>query len=175
MIRLTAKLTTKPINQCGLVAGALGGESIVLLVLVNTLLLKAFAQENLPISDPKVIVWNTIYPFLIIVIFEGWGVFAAWLGTSELKNRTDALLTGFISGIMIGILLEVMWIAQIFSMIAHQLNQYSSLSAGYGNTLLTIGILIIFAILGGILSGFGSYIFYLFKLQSKDRASPQIA
>ena len=92
MIRLTAKLTTNPINQSGLIAGALGGESIVLLVLVNTLLLKAFAQGDLTLSDPKIIAWNTIYPFLIIVIFEGWGVFAAWLGKPGLKSRTDALL-----------------------------------------------------------------------------------
>ena len=171
MIRLTSKLTTNPINQCGLIAGALGGESIVLLVLVNTLLLKAFAQGGLALSDPKVLAWNTIYPFLIIVIFEGWGVFAAWLGTSGLKSRTDALLAGFISGIMIGILLEVMWVAQIISLIAHQLDQYSSLFTGSGNTLLTIGILIIFVVLGGILSGFGSYIFYVFNSQSDDRAA----
>ena len=49
---------------------------------------------------------------------------------------------------MIGILLEVMWVAQIISLIAHQLDQYSSLFTGYGNTLLTIGILIIFVVLG---------------------------
>ncbi|MFZ1898632.1 hypothetical protein [Methanoregula sp.] len=171
MIRLTAKLTTNPINQCGLIAGALGGESIVLLVLVNTLLLKAFLQGGFPLSDPRVIAWNTIYPFLIIVIFEGWGVFAAWLGASGLKSRSDAVLIGFISGIMIGILLEVMWVAQIISLISHQLNQYSHLFMGYGNTLLTIGILIIFVVLGGILSGFGSYIFYVLRLQSGDRAA----
>ena len=53
MIRLTSKLTTNPINQCGLIAGALGGESIVLLVLVNTLLLKAFSQGGFTLSDPK--------------------------------------------------------------------------------------------------------------------------
>ena len=80
-------------------------------------------------------------------------------------------LIGFISGIMIGILLEVMWVAQIISLISHQLNQYSHLFMGYGNTLLTIGILIIFVVLGGILSGFGSYIFYVLRLQSGDRAA----
>ena len=106
MIGLTSKLTTNPINQCGLIAGALGGESIVLLVLVNTLLLKVFSQGGFTLSDRKVLAWNTIYPFLIIVIFEGWGVFAAWLGNSGLKSRTDALLAGFISGIMIGIFLR---------------------------------------------------------------------
>lgn len=72
---------------------------------------------------------------------------------------------------MIGILLEVMWVAQIISLIAHQLDQYSSLFTGYGNTLLTIGILIIFVVLGGILSGFGSYIFYVFNSPSNERAA----
>ena len=39
---------------------------------------------------------------------------------------------------------------------------------GYGNTIVTIAVLMIFVVLGGILSGFGSYIFYLF------RSSPEI-
>ena len=65
MFRLTAKVTTNPINQSGIIAGAIGGESIVLVVLVNTLLLRAFAQGNLPPSDPKVIAWNAVYPFLL--------------------------------------------------------------------------------------------------------------
>ncbi len=168
MYRLTAKLTTNPINQSGLIAGAIGGESIVLVVLVNTLLLKSFAQNNLPLSDPKVLAWNTIYPFLIIAIFEGWGVFAAWLSISQMKTRNDAFLAGFIAGIVIGILLEVMWVAQLISMISHQLSQYTGFSMGYGNTIVTIAVLMIFVVLGGILSGFGSYIFYLF------RSSPEI-
>ena len=53
MFRLTAKVTTNPINQSGIIAGAIGGESIVLVVLVNTLLLRAFAQGNLPSTDPE--------------------------------------------------------------------------------------------------------------------------
>ena len=71
----------------------------------------------------KVLAWNTIYPFLIIAIFEGWGVFAAWLSISQMKTRNDAFLAGFIAGIVIGILLEVMWVAQLISMISHQLSQ----------------------------------------------------
>jgi hypothetical protein len=163
MYRLTSKLTTNPINQSGLIAGAIGGESIVLVVLVNTLLLRAFAQGNLPPTDMKVIAWNATYPFLIIAIFEGWGVFAAWLATSSMKTRNEAFIAGFISGIVIGILLEVMWVAQLFSLIAHQIIPYTGGMAGYGNVFVTIAALILFVILGGILSGFGSYIFYLFK------------
>ena len=169
MIRLTAKITTNPINQSGLIAGALGGESVVLLVLVNTILLKSFAKGDFSINDPMIIAWNTLYPFLIIVIFEGWGVCAAWLGKPGLKNRTDALLAGFISGILIGILLEIMWIAQIISLIGNNLGPYTGLFTGYGNTLLTVGVLIIFVVLGGVLSGFGSYIFYIFKSPPENR------
>ena len=88
---------------------------------------------------------------------------------NRLKNRTDALLAGFISGILIGILLEIMWIAQIISLIGNNLGQYTGLFTGYGNTLLTVGVLIIFVILGGVLSGFGSYIFYIFKSPPENR------
>jgi len=169
MYRLTSKLTTNPINQSGLIAGAIGGESIVLVVLVNTLLIRAFAQGNLPLSDPKIIAWNAVYPFLIISIFEGWGVFAAWLCVSALKNRNEAFLSGFIAGIVIGILLEVMWVAQLISLVSHQLTPYSGIATGYGNTLVTIAVLVIFVLLGGILSGFGSYVFYLFRSSPEAR------
>ncbi len=167
MYRFTSKITTNPINQSGLIAGAIGGESVVLVVLVNTLIIRAFTQENLLPGDPKVIAWNTIYPFLIIAIFEGWGVFAAWLGRAELRSDNDAFIAGFIAGIVIGILLEVMWVAQLVSLIAHQFGSFAGVFTGFGNILVTSGVLVIFVILGGILSGFGSYIFYLFK------ASPQ--
>jgi len=170
MYRLTSKLTTNPINQSGLIAGAIGGESIVLVVLVNTLILRAFAQGNLPPSDPKIILWNAVYPFLIIAIFEGWGVFAAWLCVSALKNRNEAFLAGFIAGIVIGILLEVMWVAQLISLVSHQLIPYSGVITGYGNVLVTITAMIVFVLLGGILAGFGSYIFYLFRSSTEARA-----
>ncbi|ABS56917.1 hypothetical protein Mboo_2403 [Methanoregula boonei 6A8] len=170
MYRLTSKLTTNPINQSGLIAGAIGGESIVLVVLVNTLLIRAFAQGNLPPTDMKVVAWNATYPFLIIAIFEGWGVFAAWLSFSSIRNRNEAFLAGFISGVMIGILLEVMWVAQLLSLLSHQLIPYSGTIAGYGNVLVTVAALILFVLLGGILSGFGSYIFYLFRASPVDRS-----
>jgi len=168
MFRLTSKVTTNPINQSGLIAGAMGGESVVLVVLVNTLILRSFAQSNLPASDPKVIAWNTLYPFLIIAIFEGWGVFAGWLSLSKLTGPNDALLAGFITGVMIGILLEVMWIAQLLSMIAHQFGQYAG-SSIFSNDLATIAILILFVVLGGILSGFGSYIFYMLRTSGQTQ------
>ena len=129
MFRLTAKVTTNPINQSGIIAGAIGGESIVLVVLVNTLLLRAFAQGNLPSTDPEIIAWNAIYPFLIIAIFEGWGVFAAWLCIASIKTRNEAFIGGFIPGIVIGILLEVMWVAQLTSLVSHQVIPYSGIAA----------------------------------------------
>ena len=55
-----------------------------------------------------------------------------------------------------------MWVAQIISLIAHQLDQYSSLFTGYGNTLLTIGILIIFV---GPGNTFRIWILYFLCLQ----------
>ncbi len=170
MFRLTAKVTTNPINQSGIIAGAIGGESIVLVVLVNTLLLRAFAQGNLPSTDPEIIAWNAIYPFLIIAIFEGWGVFAAWLCIASIKTRNEAFIGGFIAGIVIGILLEVMWVAQLTSLVSHQVIPYSGIAAGYGNTFVIIAALVIFVLLGGILSGFGSYIFYLFRSSPEARA-----
>ena len=173
MYRLTSKLTTNPINQSGLIAGAIGGESIVLVVLVNTILLRIFTQGNLPPTDMKVIAWNATYPFLIIAIFEGWGVFAAWLAFSSMKSRNEAFIAGFISGIMIGILLEVMWVAQLASLIAHQIIPYTGSMAeyGYGNVFVTVAALILFVLLGGILSGFGSYVFYLFKSSPGDQVT----
>ena len=160
MIRLTAKLTTNPVNQCGLVAGAIGGESIVLLVLVNAIILKNSAVGSLYGESVFLNLWNLIYPFLIIAIFEGWGVFAAWMGKGGLKNRIDALFTGIIAGMMMGILLEVMWLADILNMLSHELGQYYGAFFGYGNTALIIGSLVIFAVMGAVLSGFGAYIFY---------------
>jgi|GEM_PF-1611425 len=173
MYRLTSKLTTNPINQSGLIAGAIGGESIVLVVLVNTILLRVFAEGNLPPTDMKVVTWNATYPFLIIAIFEGWGVFAAWLASSSMKTRNEAFIAGFISGIMIGILLEVMWVAQLASLVVHQIIPYTGSIAGfgYGNVFVTVAALILFVLLGGILSGFGSYIFYLFKLSPGEKAT----
>ena len=173
MYQLTSKLTTNPINQSGLIAGAIGGESIVLVVLANTLILRAFAEGNLPPTDMKVMAWNAAYPFLIIAIFEGWGVFAAWLAFSSMRNRNEAFLAGFISGVVIGILLEVMWVAQLASLITHQLLQYSGVITGYGNVAVTISALIIFVLLGGILSGFGSYIFFLFKSSPERPGQPK--
>jgi len=169
MYRLTSKVTTNPVNQAGLIAGALGGESIVLVVLANTLILRYFTANNLPPDNPTVVAWNAVYPFLIIAIFEGWGVFSAWLGAADMKSTSDAFFAGFIAGILIGVLLEIMWIAQLASMVSHQLSHYISSSLGYGNGLVTIAALVVFAILGGVLSGFGSYIFYIFRKSPENQ------
>ena len=163
MYRLTSKITTNPINQSGLIAGAIGGESVVLAVLVNTLMVRAFAQGTLPPTSPEITAWTIVYPFLIIVTFEGWGVFAAWLSISAMKNVNDAFISGFIAGIVIGILLEVMWVAQLVSLVAHQLSSYAGAIPAYSNTFFIILVLVVFVLLGGVLSGFGSYVFYLFK------------
>ena len=65
MYRFTSKITTNPINQSGLIAGAIGGESVVLVVLVNTLIIRAFTQENLLPGDPKVIAGTPFTRFLL--------------------------------------------------------------------------------------------------------------
>ena len=152
-----------PVVSGGLIAGALGGETMVLLVLVNTILLKNFAARHLLQNDPMVATWIMAYPLLVIAIFEIWGVFAAWLAHTGLSARNDAFMTGFIAGIMIGIILEIMWIANILSLVAREWGHRSDFFLGYGNTLLIVGVLILFAVMGGILSGFGSYIFYVSK------------
>jgi hypothetical protein len=163
MIQLTAKMTSNPVNQCGLIAGALGGENIVLIVLANTLILNRFSSTDMVSSHFGVNAWIALYPFLIIALFEGWGIFAAWLGWARFDNRTGAFLAGFITGILMGILLEVMWIARIISMVSHQFGSYTGFFMGYGGIILTGGTFIVLVIMGGVLSGFGSYIFYMAK------------
>jgi hypothetical protein len=151
------------INQCGLIAGAIGGETMVLLVLVNSIILMHFAAGKLPQSNSAVTIWTTVYPLLILTVFEIWGVFAAWLAGSNVTSRTDALLVGFIAGTMIGVILEIMWFVNILSLITRDLSQRVDFVGGYANPLITAGVLISLALAGGILSGFGSFIFVLAK------------
>lgn len=168
MIRLTAKITANPVNQCGLIAGAIGGESVILLVLFNAILLRTFVMENLSSSSIFFVIWNIIYPVLIICIFEGWGAFALWMGNDVIHSMTDALITGFISGVLIGVLLEIMWIAQVIRIVSLQWGQFSPLFSGYGNVIFTSGALVILVLFGGILSAFGAYLCFISLHRSEN-------
>jgi len=160
---MLSRLTTNPINQCGLIAGAIGGETMVLLVLLNTIVLMHLAGLGLFRGEPVIVLWNTLYPLFIIGIFEFWGIFAAWLAGPRIAGRLEWFLVGFITGIMIGVILEVMWFSNILSLLGRNISAGSGLIGGSVSPLITIGLLISLALTGGILSGFGSFIFVLAK------------
>ena len=65
----------------GLISGAICGEAMVMLVLVNTILLRQFADGGLGQNGPYV--WGIIYPLLVILIFEAGGIFSSWLCRGE--------------------------------------------------------------------------------------------
>ena len=147
------------IIRAGLIAGAIGGEAMILLVLVNTILLKSFATDQyLKTNSGLVAFWGIAYPLIVILIFEGGGIFSSWLCRSHLQTRRDALIAGTITGITMGIILEIMWMANILSLASHAVKSGSGI-AGNGNTLVVIFLLIILVVMGSILSAFGSYLF----------------
>jgi hypothetical protein len=146
--------------RSGLIGGAIGGEVMVLLVLVNTILLRDFAQGNFPETQPSlVLVWGIIYPLFVILVFEGGGMFSAWLCRKDAPTGKEALIPGIIAGITIGIILEIMWIANILSLAAHAAEGIPGFGMGHENSPIIIGILIVLVVMGGILSASGSYIF----------------
>jgi len=151
------------ITRSGLVAGAISGEVIVLLILVNTILIRDFARGNPGQYGSVLGVWEILYPLLIISVFEGGGIFSAWLIRKEVTTGKSSLIAGFITGITIGIIFEIMWIANIISLVSHTVMNGSGYFAGYENIVLTIGLLIILAVMGGVLSAFGSYIYSVRK------------
>ena len=66
--------------RSGLIGGAIGGEAMVLLVLVNTLLLRDFANGNFSETQPGLVfAWGIAYPLLVILVFEIGGIFSSWL------------------------------------------------------------------------------------------------
>jgi hypothetical protein len=152
--------------RAGLIAGAIGGETMILLVLVNTILLRSFASGNYLQTNPGLVAfWGIAYPLIVILVFEGGGIFSSWLCRADLRARRDALITGTIAGITIGIILEIMWMANILSLASRPVKFGSGIVAGNGNPLAVIFLLIILVVMGSILSAFGSYIYsaHLFR------------
>jgi len=155
-----------PLIRSGLIGGAIGGEVMVLLVLINTILLRDFAQGNFSETQPSlVLAWVIAYPLLVILIFEAGGIFSAWLSRKHAHTGKEALMTGVIAGITIGILLEIMWIANILSLASRTAEEVTGFGMGHENSLIVIGLLIVLVVMGGIVSASGSYIFS----QSIDR------
>jgi hypothetical protein len=146
--------------RSGLVGGAIGGEAMVVLVLLNTILLRNFADGNYSETRPSlVLAWMIAYPLLVILIFEIGGIFSAWLCRKNMPTGKETLLPGVITGITIGIILEIMWIANILSLAARAAAGVPGFFMGQENSLIVVGLLIVLVVMGGILSAFGSYIF----------------
>ena len=147
------------IIKSGLIAGAIGGEAMILLVLVNTILLKSFVtDQNLKMSGLESL-WGVAYPLIIILVFEGGGIFSSWLSRGHIRSGRDALITGTITGVTMGIILEIMWLANILSLASRSVLFGSGGPAGTGNSLVVIFLLIALVGMGSILSAFGSYIY----------------
>lgn len=154
-----AEVKMNPITRYGLIAGAICGEVMVLVVLINIILINDYSgagssSAGIPVLD----IWNIAYPLIVIIIFEIGGIFAARLCRACLARPKDAFLTGFISGVTTGIILEVMWFSNIVSLVVHSGNAGSVLSSG-GSIFIVIGLLIVLVVMGGILSAFGAYIY----------------
>ncbi len=148
------------IIRAGLIAGAIGGEAMILLVLVNTILLKSFATDQHLNANPGMVAfWGIAFPLIVILVFEGGGIFSSWLCRFDIQTRRDALLAGTITGITIGIILEIMWMANILSLASRPVKFGSGIVAGSGNSLVVIFLLIILIVMGSILAAFGSYMY----------------
>ena len=143
--------------RSGLISGAICGEAMVLLVLINTILLRQFAVGGVGQTVPYV--WGIVYPLLVILIFEAGGLFSSWLCHGERQTPGESLIPGFVTGITVAIILEIMWISNLMSLAAHALKNGSDYAMGYGSSFMTIGILLVLILMGGILSAFGSYVF----------------
>ena len=157
---LTRLLGPNPICRCGLIAGAICGEIMVLLVLINIILIRSYPESGPAASGISVLMaWNIIYPLLVIIIFEIGGIFASRLCRKRIAEPRDAFLTGFIAGVTTGIILEIMWFSNIVSLVVHTGSSGGVLSSGYGSMLSVIGLLIVLVLMGGVLSAFGSFIY----------------
>jgi hypothetical protein len=144
----------------GLISGAICGEAMVLLVLINTIILRQFADGSTGLTGSfGPYIWGIVYPLLVILIFEAGGIFSSWLCRGEKQTPAESLIPGFVTGVMVSIILEIMWISNILSLASHALINGSDYILGYGSSLVTIAILLILILMGGILSAFGSYVF----------------
>jgi hypothetical protein len=144
----------------GLISGAICGEAMVLLVLINTILIRQFeAGGMVQTGSFGPYVWGIAYPLLVILIFEAGGIFSSWLCRGEKQTPAESLIPGLVTGVMMSIILEIMWISNILSLASNALRTSSDYVLGYGDSLVTIAILLVLILMGGILSAFGSYVF----------------
>jgi hypothetical protein len=161
----------EPVVRCGLIAGAISSEVMVLLVLVNTILIRNYFSQPSLTGGGLLSFWNIMYPLFVILIFEMGGIFSARICRKNIVPGKDAFITGFITGITTGIILEIMWFSQIVSLVAHTGNSWSGTTSGLGSiVMLIIALLLILVIMGGVLSAFGSYI-YATRTAQESRAS----
>jgi hypothetical protein len=77
-------------------------------------------------------------------------------------------MPGIIAGIMIGIILEIMWIANILSLAARAAEGANGFFGGPGNALMVVVLLLVLVVMGSILSAFGSYIFSLRSIRERS-------
>jgi hypothetical protein len=162
----------EPVVRCGLIAGAISGEVIVLLVLVNSIFIRTYSGQGTP-GDPLLFtVWNILYPLLIILIFEIGGIFSARICRRHITPGKNALIPGFITGITAGIILEIMWFSRILSLVQSG-NDQAGTAGGFGNIILTVSLLIVLVIMGGVLSAFGSYIYSARTAFVEEPPSPE--
>jgi len=148
--------------RSGLIGGAIGGEAMLLLVLVNTLVLREFSSGNFSETQLGIVfAWGIAYPLLVILVFEIGGIFSSWLCRNHVHTQREALMPGLIAGITIGIILEIMWIANILSLATRVAEGTNGIFMGPENALMVVVLLLILVVMGGILSAFGSYIFSL--------------
>jgi len=157
---LTRLLGENPVPRCGLISGAICGEIMVLVVLINIIMIRSYPVNGQASSGiSTLMVWNIVYPLIIIIIFEIGGIFASRLCRKRLGEPKNAFLAGFIAGVTTGIILEVMWFSNIVSLVVHTGSASGVLSSGYGSVLMVVGLLIVLVLMGGILSAFGSYMY----------------
>jgi len=168
-------MSINPIIRAGLIAGAIGGEAMILLVLVNSILLRSFATNQGPVASPALVAfWGVAYPLIVILVFEGSGIFSSWLCRADLRSRKEALIAGAIAGVNIGIILEIMWMANILSLASRSLPFGSDAVMGYGSSVAVIFLLVILVVMGSILAAFGSYIFASHHFSDDDQTQNQV-
>jgi hypothetical protein len=149
-----------PVTRCGLIAGAISGEIMVLIVLINIILIRNYSGTGTASAGIPVLgIWNIAYPLLVIIVFEMGGIFASRLCRRQTEGPKDSFLTGMIAGVTAGIILEVMWFFDIVSLVFHTGNANAALTSGYESVFLVAGLLIVLVFMGGILSAFGAYIY----------------
>ena len=153
-------LEKNPVPRCGLISGAICGEIMVLIVLINIILITDYSRAGPATTGMQVLsAWNFVYPLLVIIIFEIGGIFAARLCRKKIMEPGSAFLAGFIAGITMGIILEIMWFSNIVSLVIRTGTSGSAFSSGYGGTLMIIMLLLVLVAMGGILSAFGAFVY----------------